>query len=168
MRFARSLSKVARQHLGLELLEGLLAAQGVIGRREGPARHRRDHVHLVEEAAFHAVHHHLGAAQLLQDAVAQRRGTRAAAGDGEDHQQVVGLAGAGHLGESVAGRAGLLQPRRGGPVGAAAGNTQSAANRAEAHTKAKPELSFIVSPFMVKEVSHAMKLYHKINTSKSN
>jgi len=74
--------EVARQHLDLELLEGLLAAQGVIGGRERAARHRGDHVHLVEEAALHAVHRHLRAPQLLEDAVAQRSGARSAAGDG--------------------------------------------------------------------------------------
>jgi hypothetical protein len=111
--------EIARQHLRFEFLEGLLAAQGVVSGRERASGHRRDHVHLVEQAALHAVHLHLGAAQLFEDAVAQRRGARAAAGEGEDHQQVVGLARAGLLAEAVTRRAGLLQLRRRRPVGAA-------------------------------------------------
>ena len=121
IRCASSVSKLRDSTFGLELLEGLLAAQAVIGGRERAARHRRDHVHLVEEAALHAVHRHLRAAQLLEDAVAQRSGARSAAGHGEDHQQLVGPAGTRHLGQAVPGRAGLHQPRRLGPVGAAAG-----------------------------------------------
>jgi len=52
--------------------------------------------------------------KFFQDAVAQRRGARSAARDGEDHEQIVGLTGADHLAEAVAGRARLLQARRGG------------------------------------------------------
>ena len=65
------------------------------------------------------MHRHLGPAQLLQRAVGQRRGAHAAAGEGQEDQQVVRLAGAGHLGEVVAGSTGLGERRGGGPVGAA-------------------------------------------------
>jgi hypothetical protein len=85
---------------------------------------RSDHVHFVDEATLHAIHRHLGAAKFLEDAVAQRGGARSAAGHGENHQQVVGLPGARHLADAVAGLTGLLQPRRGRPMGAAGEDTQ--------------------------------------------
>jgi len=72
----------------LELGEDAVAVQCVVGRGEAPARHRRDEVHLVEQALALTVDDDLGIPKLLKDAVGKRRRPRAAAGEGQHQEHV--------------------------------------------------------------------------------
>src|SRR4029450_869128 len=81
----------------LELLEAPGPEQGVVRGREAAARHRRDDVDIPEGgpggAAGRRVRHGL---ERFQQPVGERGGSRATAGEGEDHEQLLLLPAASH------------------------------------------------------------------------
>jgi hypothetical protein len=77
---------VLAQEAVLEVLEDPVAVEPVVGGGEAAARHRGDDVHLVEQALAPPVDHHLGVAELLEDAVREGRSAGPAAREGEQQQ----------------------------------------------------------------------------------
>ena len=116
---------VAFEERALEVVEGALALQGIVGSGEAAAGHRRDHVDLVEQGAALALPDDRGRAQRLEDAVGERGRAGAAAGEGEHDEQAVGVVLVGEAGEAVAGPGIVVRERRvERELGAAAGEGQ--------------------------------------------
>ena len=87
--------------LGELFQESLLAMDAIEARGEATAGNRGDDVHLVEQRA--AGGDEAGLREGLHDPVAQRRGPRAAAREGQDHERAVRVSlAAAELGKAVA------------------------------------------------------------------
>ena len=93
---------VALEEALLELLEDVVAAERVVGGGEAAPGDGGDVVDLVEQPAAAALPGDFGARQLLEGAVGQCRGARAAAGEGEEQLQAVGIVARGDVAEPVA------------------------------------------------------------------
>ena len=97
-----------------EVVENPVAVEGIVGRREAAARKRIDDVQLIDQPLVDSVPPDRRPRQFPQHAVGERRGPRAAAGEGRDDEETIGAAGCGRgqVGGAVAVvRVELLQRR---------------------------------------------------------
>ena len=102
---------IALQEALLVLGEQSLSVERIGERREAAPRHAGDDVHLVDQPAALAVDGDLGAPELFQHAVGERRGAGAAAGERQDEQRAAdrcscASASAGTAGNPHSGRTG--------------------------------------------------------------
>jgi len=84
---------VPAQEAVLEALEDPVPVQAEVGGGEAAARHRGDQVHLVEEPARLSIDGDLRLGELLEHAVGEGCGPRAAPGEGERQEDAAGALG---------------------------------------------------------------------------
>ena len=92
--------QVAAQEAGLEIAEGVVAVQAVIGGGEAAAGDRADRIDFIQQSPV-AVRADAGIAQFQQHTIRQRRGARPAAGEGQHQGDVVAASGARGFGHAV-------------------------------------------------------------------
>ena len=100
--------QVLLQEVTLEVVEDVLAMQGVVRREHGAARNAECHVDLVKQAQGLAIPVETLAVQLLQNAIAQGSGARAAAREHHHHEHIIRVAGQLLLRNGLAGAVALV------------------------------------------------------------